>query len=510
MTNYFKETVNFFNSTKIVLQPGTSKTVYTIKEPGDADYFLYRFKITSGLNYYSADKYRYVSLVCACITEEYEDVNKDKFVRYGILNCCTDITSNDVSMRKPLITNVQIPSSGATLKKVTMVLKNNSPIPVTIAGFSLFASYNTANAYTNSAIDEATADSDSDMDEYDDVGDFTEVCNAEYTSGSNTFVTRYITISKRGQTEWFGNTSRLSLDYIRFSTAGHSSQGTMFDMFGNKICGLGSIGGLLHRFTEYVFVVDKDIDTVEEITDGVWDGGCIIPLATIFQYYKGSSKQYHYEFISGTDITGYVDRGDGYPSSFDRRVSNEDSSNDIWWVMQDDGYQVSANYHKYEHGEDSIPYVMQTRYVNGLALNYTHDLGDGNYETVDTKYRIDVCLVPFMTGNLGFSDASDSIPTIYTTTFGNLMVFTSFERISGFEHERVNNYTSLNIGGDAEYEALVQYSNTRERINAYKPKITEFLNQILTREKITKNTFTSRLGMNIISKELPPLVDFTS
>jgi hypothetical protein len=153
---------------------------------------------------------------------------------------------------------------------------------------------------------------------------------------------------------------------------------------------------------------------------------------------------------------------------------------------------------------------MQTRYVNGLALNYTHDLGDGNYETVDTKYRIDVCLVPFMTGNLGFSDASDSIPTIYTTTFGNLMVFTSFERISGFEHERVNNYTSLNIGGDAEYEALVQYSNTRERINAYKPKITEFLNQILTREKITKNTFTSRLGMNIISKELPPLVDFTS
>lgn len=484
-TNYFKESDNKFRNTSFTVQPGSSVSFNTVSKPGDADFFLYRFIITSGLSQYAPEQYRYNAFIKAVATEVYRDVNNDTFKRTVLLNCAVDI-EDSVSCTS----NIQIPSAGATLESVALVVTNSTNIPVVFSGLFLFPSYSAANAYSNNAIADLE---DNETDEDDDTGTFADVFKTTIYQTKARDIPA-ITIQKRGQQEWYGKTSRFALTSIRYFNGATASHGTVFDMWGNKICSLGAAGGQLKKYTEYLYIIDQEAESINDISISDGNPGQIVYFNTMGLnglYYKGTGDKVHYDLINGTSV---------YPDSDDNRDWSHYSVGYEYvhyLTTKDSGSSIiSENFLNFD--ESTNYYIASNiinRYCIGLAISY-QDENDAS-QIHNSSYRLGIYFFP-----VGFSDVlvsgadvEETWPTMINTKYGNLLMFINVGSEDDIGPADVFDGYTLSYAAFQAFETM----STKEKIAYVKTKITSVVNELITYTKVTKDNFLNSLSENVIT-----------
>lgn len=482
---YYKENSNKFKSIAFTLQPNSHVSFKTSSEPGDADFLMYRFRIQSGLTWAPAEVYRYRTFVYAIAVETYEDINGDKFVRQTLLNCCSELTNPS----QALINNVQIPSAGATLKKVEMLVYNNTKVPVKFSGFGLYTSYTAANAYTNQVVSDAIED---DEDINDDTGEWVDVFKSIPRSQ-----TYGITLQKRGQTEWYGKTSRFTIKHVRYwngSSVSDLSTGTLFDMHGNVISHVGITGGTLREYTEYLYFVPKDVDSLSEFVpdDGPLGAGMLIYLNTMNMYWKGSEKAYHIDLSGGTDLRPVTSNMWEY-TQFDL---NGETLYSHW--LKTKGLDILANeINIYDETGDSTVY---SNIINkfGVGLQILHAVEtDGVTEYVDSGYRVGMTFGPRSGKNLGFSDTKETYPVLLNIMSYPIIVFVNVWYTGGFDTDVVQDFVSVRMT-QAQYEAWGAM-NTSEQISYLTSDISNTLASLATKTSITKKNYLDSLSPCVVT-----------
>ena len=477
-TNYFKESDNKFRNTSFTVQPGSSVSFTTANKPGDADFFLYRFIITSGLSQYSPEQYRYNAFIKAVATEVYKDINNDTFKRTVLLNCAVDI-EDSVSCTS----NIQIPSAGATLESVSLVITNSTNIPVIFSGLFLFPSYSSANAYSSSAISELE---DNETDEDDDNGTFEDVFKTTALQTTNALLFG-CTIQKRGQQDWYGKTSRFALTDIQYYNGTHGANGTVFDMWGNKLFTLGAAGGQLRKFTEYLYVVDDNVNSIADVDTN--HPGQLIYFNTMGPnglYYKGTGDKKHYDLMNGTSVL---------PSRSDQ------------WDTQSTGFGEYVHYLRTQEAwilENFLNFKAESGWyvasnlINkfGIGLSISHMNQDGT-EVQDSGERVGITFFPRAGANLGYDDVRETLPVLVTTEMaGTILMFVNIWNSNSFVHDVIDVFEGYMMG----YDAYISWASDsyRGQINTLLPKIREVVNSLMTSEKITSSNFQNSLSENII------------